>query len=210
MGDEKNDDLIDLKVKFDYNGQQRCALIDVMYSELYSMDFLTFSEFLTREIPQLQRISVLRISFLDEEQTYIDLTKRNFHRFLRLSTHTFKSATPKINLLVQEGSSPLVKTPRAKTSVPESFTTKRSLFDPDETKKEFEYKSPVELEIDLKSREVKKKEAEVIEVSRMYDLKYREFNPVPNGLSDPSKTLCTRCHLRLGHSKNRYRFDFAF
>ena len=38
----------------------------------------------------------------------IDMTSKNFHRFLRLSTFTFQSDIPKINIKVLEGASPAI------------------------------------------------------------------------------------------------------
>ena len=143
-------DAIDIKCHYVYHGIDRCGLVDINFTDLFSMGYVEFTEFLKSEIPQLSRLYVMRISFLDDEKTYIDLTPRNFHRFIRLATYSFESQVPKINVKIQEGCSPLVvKTmPQHTTSEPES---KRSLvFDSAECSYGYQYKSPVELDIELK------------------------------------------------------------
>ena len=84
----------------------RCSLIDTNFNALYGMDYHAFAEFLKEEIPQLFKLSALRVCFQDDEGTFIDLTPQNYHRFLRLSTFAFKTDVPKINIRVSEGASP--------------------------------------------------------------------------------------------------------
>ena len=194
-------DAIDIKVHYVYHGAERCGLVDINFTDLYTMGYTQFTEFLKGEIPQLSRLSVMRISFLDDEKTYVDLTPRNFHRFIRLATYSFKSQVPKINVKIQEGSSPVVaKTYQQPTSSePDS---KRSLvFDSAEYASSYQYKSPVEMDIELKKREIQTKENELSMLQNKYDELWNNYNPPV--CFDTSKTVCTRCHLRLGHSKNR-------
>lgn len=101
-------DNLDIKVHFHYHGIERCALIDTSFNTVYGMDYTAFSEFLKDEIPQLYKLNTLRVCFRDDEGTYIDLSSKNYHRFLRLSTFAFKSDVPKINIKVLEGASPAV------------------------------------------------------------------------------------------------------
>ena len=72
------------------------------------MDFDTFISFLKDEVPYLTRLDNLRLCFQDEEKIYIDQTPKNFHTFLQLSTFTFQSDIPKINIKVLEGRSPAI------------------------------------------------------------------------------------------------------
>lgn len=196
-GVDKND-AIDIKVHYTYHSQQRCGLIDTTFNKLYSMDYFSFVEHLKIEIPQLNKLEVLRVCFMDEEKTYIDLTAKNFHRFLRLATVCFQSDIPKINLKVLEGSSPMPK-PSSENKKPDSSKPKR-LFDSDEYVKT-PYRSPIELELNLKRQLIQQKEKEYLLAQSKYDALSSEY--VVKGYQDTSKTVCTRCHLRLGHSKNR-------
>ncbi|XP_053403747.1 uncharacterized protein LOC123524212 [Mercenaria mercenaria] len=206
-------DPVDIKVHYEYHGTQRCALIDCNYADLFGMGYTEFEHFLKSEIPFLQRLFVLKISFLDDENTYVDLTERNYHRFLKLATHAFKSGTPKISVKVQEGSSPAVKglSSLGSFNTDGTSTSKRSLNFPDDNEYRLDctskYRSPIELEIDLKQREVMLKNNELSEITKQYDKVWQEYNPVPAVFTDNSKGLCTRCHLRLGHTKNRCHMD---
>ena len=61
------------------------------------MSSIEFENVLKREIPFLNRLAVLRISFLDDETSYIDLTEGNFHRFVKLAIKSFnKDDNPKL------------------------------------------------------------------------------------------------------------------
>ena len=65
-------DTVDIKIHFNYNGQNRCALVDCSYAELYSMNFDEFTMYLHNEVGQLSRIGdVKRYTFLDDENTYV-------------------------------------------------------------------------------------------------------------------------------------------
>lgn len=200
---KSGNDALDIKVHYQYHGNERCGLVDTTFNSLYGMDFDSFVGFLKDEIPQLLRLDTLRICFQDEEKSYIDMTPRNFHRFLRLSTYTFQSDIPKINIKVLEGASPAVV--KKKDVIEKQFGpgASRSLnFDPDEYK--LSYKSPMELEIDLKRKEIADKERLASIMTKQYEKLSREFNP--NVYQDTSKCVCTKCHLRMGHTRNRYFF----
>ena len=73
-------------------------------------------------------------------------------------------------------------------------------FDADEYK--LTYKSPLELEMDLKRREISEKEKETSLLTKQFENMSREFNPTV--YQDTSKNVCTKCHLRMGHTRNRY------
>ena len=206
-------DFIDLKVHYEYYGQSRCSLVDVGYSALYAMEYSDLVDFLKCEIPQVNKLTVVRLAFMDDEGTFIDLTARNFHRFLRLSTQCFQNQTPRITIKVIEGSSPAPQRQTANADTSSSFKSstatagtnaearKQLVFDKETYKQE--YKSPVEIESMLKKRELERKEVEFGEITQVYEEKWQEFNPVPAAPIDTSKSLCTRCHLRMGHTKNR-------
>ncbi|XP_045207107.1 uncharacterized protein LOC123559398 [Mercenaria mercenaria] len=195
-------DALDIKVHYSYHGQQRCGLIDTTFNNLYSMDYFSFINHLKCEIPQLNKLEVLRVCFMDEEKTYIDLTAKNFHRFLRLATLCFQSDIPKINLKVLEGSSPMPK-PDSENKKSETSKPKR-LFDSEEYVKT-PYRSPIELELSLKRQLLSQKEKEFMLAQSKYDAVSNEY--VVKGYQDTSKTVCTRCHLRLGHTRNRCHMD---
>ena len=100
-------DPVDIKVHTDLNGDIRCSLIEASMGNLYSMTYSDFCNFLLEEIPRLTKFQVLRVSFLDLENEYIELTERNFHKFVRLATKSCGSTdTLRINIKVSEGSSP--------------------------------------------------------------------------------------------------------
>ena len=160
------------------------------------MDFDSFISFLKNEVPYLTRLDTLRICFQDEEKTYIDMTSKNFHRFLRLSTFTFQSDIPKINIKVLEGASPAII--KKETEKPLGLSSRALNFDADEYK--LTYKSPLELEMDLKRREISEKETSLL--TKQFENMSREFNPTV--YQDTSKNVCTKCHLRMGHTRNRY------
>ena len=105
---ELRNDALDIKVHYQYHGGERCGLVYATFSSLYGMDFDAFMSFLKEEIPYLNRLDTLRVCFQDEEKTYIYMTPTNYHRFLRLSTFTFQSDVPKINIKVLEGASPAI------------------------------------------------------------------------------------------------------
>ena len=198
-------DSIDIKVHYTYHGADRCGLVDMQFNDLYSMNYEEFGLFLRDEIAQLKRLSVLRISFLDDEQTYIDLSPRNFHRFIKLATHSFQSDTPKINIKISEGSSPMPVLSDVHKSVQPHDTDKNSckrLFDADEFSSAVPYKSPIEIDITVKQRELDIKQRQLEEASKEYENLWKEYT-VPPSVYDSSKSICTRCHLRMGHSKNR-------
>ena len=193
-------DVLDIKVHYSYHGGERCALVDTTFKNLYSMDYGGFANFLKDEIPQLFKLQTLRVCFQDDEGTYIDLTSKNYHRFLRLSTNAFKTDVPKINIKVLEGASPAVQK-KKDADLDGHHVAKRNLFDKSEFSNKFSYRSPVEIEIDLKQKEIVSKEKEVNILFKKYDSKVSEYNP--NIYTDTSNTFCTKCHLRMGHTKNR-------
>ena len=204
-------DTLDIKVHYTYHGGERCSLIDTNFNALYGMDYHAFAEFLKEEIPQLFKLSALRVCFQDDEGTFIDLTPQNYHRFLRLSTFAFKTDVPKINIRVSEGASPA---PQKKQDCEkqESHSKRNLNFDAAEYSHKYSYRSPVDLEIELKKQEIVSKEKEVNIIFDKYDKLTREYNP--NVYMDTSKSVCTKCHLRMGHTKNRYSilkvYSFAF
>ena len=64
----------------------------------------------------------------------------------------------------------------------------------------FLYKSPAQIEIDLKTQEVEKKKKEVSFLSEKYNNLSKEYQP--RMFRDASKSICGNCHLR-GHDKKR-------
>lgn len=101
------DDLVDIKVHTEFSGDTRCSLIEASMGNLYSMTYAEFCNFLQEEIPRLVKFQVLRVSFLDLENEYIELTDRNFHKFVRLATKSCgKTDSLRINIKVSEGTSP--------------------------------------------------------------------------------------------------------
>lgn len=98
---------MDLKIYSDYNGDVRCSLVEASLSDIYSMTYVEFCSFLRTEVPRLGKFQVMRVCFLDMENEYIDLTERNFHRFVRLASKpSGYSDTIRINIKVTEGTSP--------------------------------------------------------------------------------------------------------
>ena len=67
-------------------------------NNLYGLDNIGFANFLKDEIPQLFKLQTLRVCFQDDEGAYVYLIVKNYHRFLRLSTHAFKTNAPRINI----------------------------------------------------------------------------------------------------------------
>ena len=66
-------------VHTDFDGDIRCSLIEASMGNLFSMTLiLSFLYFLQEKISRLTKFQVLRVSFLDSENEYIDLTERNF------------------------------------------------------------------------------------------------------------------------------------
>ena len=195
---ELRSDSLDIKVHYQYHGGERCGLVSASFSSLYGMDFDAFISYLKDEVPYLTRLDTLRICFQDEEKTYIDMTPKNFHRFLRLSTFTYQSDIPKINTKVLEGASPAII--KKETEKPLGLSSRALNFDADEYK--LTYKSPLELEMDLKRREISEKEKESSLLTKQFESMSREYNPTV--YQDTSKNVCTKCHLRMGHTRNRY------
>ena len=145
-------DTLDIKVFYNYHGGERCSLIDTNFNSLYGMDYAAFTDFLKEEIPQQFKLNALRVCFQDDEGTFIDLTPKNYHRFLRLSTYAFKTDVPKINIKVLEGASPAPQNKQENKQ--ETIYSKRNLcFDSAEYRQTY-YKSPIELEIELKKQEI--------------------------------------------------------
>lgn len=163
------------------------------------MDFDAFMSFLKEEIPYLNRLDTLRVCFQDEEKTYIDMTPKNYHRFLRLSTFTFQSDVPKINIKVLEGASPAIV--KKETEKPLGRSSRTLNFDFNAEEYKVTYRSPLELEMDLKRREISNKEKENSLLTKQFESMSREFHPTV--YQDTSKNVCTKCHLRMGHTRNR-------
>ena len=69
---------------------------------LYSMTYSDFCNVLQKEISRLTKSQVLRVSFLELGNEYIELTERNFHKVSRL----VGTDTLRINIKVRKGSSP--------------------------------------------------------------------------------------------------------
>lgn len=190
---------VDIKVHYTYNGTQRCSLIDCAYPKLYEMCFEEFADYLHEEVPQLKRLDKVKsLTFLDDEDTYVDLTPRNFHRFVRLAC-VGKSEVPKVNIKVLEGSSPAPKCCSYRDTRDGSSLSRKTL-DYEELVK-VTYRSPIEIDLDLKRKELHFKETELALVQSKYDDLLKKYNPMLH--NHGTKPLCNRCHLRLGHNKNR-------
>lgn len=80
----------------------RDVLIILDCSELQSLDFDKFCEYLKEEVGFLRRLEILRLCFLDDEGTYVDVTERNFCHFQRKAL----TGAQRINLKVFDGTSP--------------------------------------------------------------------------------------------------------
>lgn len=133
-------------------GADRCRLVDINCNDLYSMGYNEFSQFLKEEILQLNCLNVMWTSFLDDEKTYIDLTPRNFHRFIRLASSSFKAALPKINIMMK--GTRMVNSDSEKKGT----ASKRSLLSDSGEHSQHTYRSPVEWDyIQIKKREVQSK-----------------------------------------------------
>ena len=161
------------------------------------MDFVAFTSFLKDEVPYWNCLDTLWVCFQDDEKTYIDMTPKNYHRFWWLSTFMFQSDIPKINIKVLEGASPA--TIKKETQKPLGLSSKALNFNAEEYK--LTYKSPLELEMDLKLREISEKEKETSLLTKQFETMSREFDPTV--YQDTSKKVCTKCQLRMGHTRNR-------
>ena len=55
---------------------------------------MEFCSFLRTEVPRLGKFQVTRVCFLDMENEYIDITERNFHRFVRINIKVIEGTSP--------------------------------------------------------------------------------------------------------------------
>lgn len=66
------------------------------------------------------------------------------------------------------------------------------------------FKSPGQLELDLKKQEVEKKQKEVLLLTEKYEKLSNDYRP--NMFRDTSKSLCSNCHTR-GHDRKKCRLE---
>jgi hypothetical protein len=185
---------IDVKIVYDYYGKSRCALLDIKPSVLYTHNLSDFTEFVLDEVPYLRRLIAHRICFLDEENMYVDVTDKNFSKFVK----SVMSRSSKITVNILDGTSPSVA---RQQQLDDNDTTSNSGFARKSLKYEQCYSSPAELDIKSKEGEVNEKTAELHSLSTRYDEIAREMNA--DVWRDKSKRACHNCHMRIGHDRKK-------
>lgn len=53
------DDMIDIKIHSDYNGDVRCSLVESSMTDLYGMNYREFCNYLNGEVPRLRKFQVM-------------------------------------------------------------------------------------------------------------------------------------------------------
>ena len=154
--------------------------------------FLVYFYF--QDIPHLNRLPYLRICILDEED-YVDLTERNFRKFVKATL----LGQPKMKLKILDGTSPATKPQPANKAT--ECAAKKELSYMYSKESEFRYMSPAELDIQEKEIEVKEKIKAVDGLNSRYHELSNDMNT--NIWRDTSKRVCHNCHTRKGHDRKK-------
>ena len=199
---------VEIKVRYDRHGSERVCVFFEHLANLACHSIETFSRLVRANVPHLGCLPTLRISFLDKDSDWVELTDTSFPKFVK-SVRCDMSEDPKLQIKVVDGASPAVIKPpgtqyRPGGIVPTASSSKRSLdgdFDTCAKKKNKAYVSPIEMDINLKEDELAQKEYEYNEYSARYSSLEESFGL--NIVVDKSIPVCGRCHLRVskGHNK---------
>ena len=191
---------VEIKVRYDRHGTERVCIFYEHLTTLACHSVETFSNLVKGNVPHLRSMPVLRISFLDKDNDWVDLTDRSFPKFVKCVRCDLGNDA-RLQIKVADGTSPAVFKPTS-YSAAGPVQSKRSL-DTDFTasKQSSKYQSPIELDISLKEQELSQKEYEYNDYNARY-LSLEEAYGL-NVVQNKSLPVCGRCHLRIskGHNK---------
>jgi hypothetical protein len=196
---------IDFKVHYDYHSSDRCTPFSAVFDVLKCIEFGDFCQVIQDHVPYLRRLTSVRITYKDEEGHWVDVDERNYSKFIKTGKL--------INIRVVDGQSPCPAQKQLPTrsdsdsrgmSKRQLFQTQPRVSTATATERNestsFLYKSPLEIDIDLKENELCAKEMELREYKRKYESLDAEYNPrVPRGTGK----LCHKCHTREGHTRTK-------
>ena len=144
------------------------------------------------DIHHLRRLACIRICIFDEDE-YVDLTERNFRKFVKNALQ----GEPRMKLKILDGASPAIKPQIPSNRSVEPAAKKELSYSIHET--DFKFKSPAELDIEAKEAEVNEKIKAVESMNSRYHELSNDMNT--NVWRDRSKRICHNCHKRTGHDK---------
>ena len=183
---------IQFKCHYKYHSDDRCTSIVIDYGILTALCLKDFCEYLQNEIPYLQRLPLIRACYRDDEGHWVDIDERNYFNFI--------NAGQRINIKILDARSPAPdKTYNAQHSGGQCATSKRQLnYNTESNCDKLVYKSPMEMDLDLKENEIKIKDEEFKSYCEKYEDLHQQYNP---SIPKSSRKLCHNCHAREGHSK---------
>ena len=97
---------VTVKVHYTYHGDSRCSPFISSLTDMINLGLQGFEELLKQNVPYLKRFDTLRLTYFDEDDTWIDLTDANYMVFLKNTRCTGGSDQPKLNVKVFDGASP--------------------------------------------------------------------------------------------------------
>ena len=106
---------VSVKVHYGYHGDSRCTPFISSLTDLLNLGLSGFEELLRQNVPYLKRFGTLRLTYFDEDDTWIDLTDGNYMTFLKNTRCTGGSDFPKLNVRVFDGASPAPPAKLART-----------------------------------------------------------------------------------------------
>ena len=145
-----------------------------------------------QDIHHLRRLACLRICIYDEDE-YVDLTDRNFRKFVKMALQ----GHPRMKLKILDGASPAVTKPHSQPNRQSECPAKKEL----SWETDFKFMSPAELDIKEKESELNEKIRAVESLNSRYLELSSDMNT--NVWRDKSKRICHNCHGRTGHDKKK-------
>lgn len=97
---------VSLKIHYIYHSEPRCTPLTASLADLVNLGLSGFQDMLKENVPYLGRFDSIRLTFLDEDDTWIDLSDSNYITFLKNTRCTGGSDFPKLNVKVFDGASP--------------------------------------------------------------------------------------------------------
>ena len=206
---------LDLKIRFEYYGKERCSAISIEFMQL-SVGGYQGLEDVIRQIKYINRMPVIRVEYKDDEGDFVDLTPNNFTRFLRVvRALPVLSDFPVVNIRVSEGSSPFLQKQLSSDETkryPTKNSRKELSFEKEDSETAvettidlFEYKSPIEYSLETLKEEMIEIETQVESAGE--HLEHLNNKYANRNLNKGRGKQCSNCHLRLDHNMRNCTID---
>ena len=209
-------DVLELVVHYEYYGNERCTPLDIGVADLLNLGEYGLTAFIGSKIQYIGRMSCVRLCFRNEENSWVDLNETSFPRLLRHARRSSTSDVATLHIRVVDGASPYEKkcfrndatSDRRVGDIGDSSRRGLSYEKPVPKRARqdgnyddsFVYKSPMEVDIDLKTAEMNAKKVEYEEYVKRYE--YLKGKLTPTIPADKRKRICSNCHQRgTGHHR---------